>query len=155
MLSLCVPVSVFSVPLWFISRLQYRPPSSRKTMVAKARGFDRVVRHVQDRHAGLPMDVSQHFEQAGVGLGVERAERLVEQQDARAMAQRPAQGDALRLAAAQAARLAVEQLRDAEQLASSVTRSLTAPFGWRRIDRANPRWSRTVKLGNRARSCGT
>ena len=76
---------------------------------------DRVA-DIDDRDADLvaqPLDVGQDL---GLARLVERGERLVHQQEARAGEQRPADRDALLLAAGESARPAVEQRADAEQL---------------------------------------
>ncbi len=70
-----------------------------------------VVRHVDERDADLPLDALQLDLQALAELQVERAERLVEQEDLRQVDQGAGERDPLLLAAGELAGLAVRSPR--------------------------------------------
>ena len=69
--------------------------------------------HVQDRGPELPADVQDLELERLAELPVERAERLVHEQQPRLEHDRPGEGDALLLAARQLARVAVAEVRRA------------------------------------------
>jgi hypothetical protein len=71
----------------------------------------------EDRgQAELVVDLAQRAAQLAPDLGVERSERLVEQQDARVAGERPGERDALALAARQLARVALAEAGQLDQL---------------------------------------
>ena len=69
--------------------------------------------HRDARLVAQPFEIGQDF---ALARGIERGERLVEQEEARAHQQRAADRDALALAARELARPAVEQMADVEQV---------------------------------------
>ena len=75
-----------------------------------------VVRHDQRRQVEGPQQLLQLEPHRVLRMGVERGERLVEQQHAGVACERPRQGDALPLPAGELARLCVREMRDAEAL---------------------------------------
>ena len=84
--------------------------------VAEQRRLGEVVGHEQRRHAGLGQHGGELAAAGGAGAGVERGQRLVEQQRRRPPRERAGDGDALALAAGQRARPLVGEVRDAEAL---------------------------------------
>ena len=76
--------------------------------------LDRVA-HVDDGHLQLVAHQLDVVQDLVLAVGVERGERLVEQQQARARQQRAADRDALLLAAGQVRRPPIEQARKSEQ----------------------------------------
>ena len=105
-----------------------------------------VVGHEQRREPEPGQHVLQLAADDGAGLGVERRERLVEQQHAGVARQRPGQRDALALAAGQRARALVGQVVDAHPR-QQLGRPARAP--------PKPTFWATVRCGNSASSCGT
>ena len=105
--------------------------------------------------AGLVMDMAQPDAQFLAHLGVQRAERLVQQQHARLDRQRPGQRHALALAAGQLAGIALAQILQLHQLQQFLDPALD--LGARRAARARGRTFRpkamflaTVMCRNRA-----
>ena len=74
------------------------------------------MRHVHERDADVLLDPLELDLQLLAQAQVERAERLVEQQRARAVDQRAGQRDALRLAAGELAGLALGQVAELDEL---------------------------------------
>ena len=87
-----------------------------KNQIAELVRLVSAVRDVQDRHRRLFRQPAQKLDHAVARFLVERAERLIHQQDWRPIRQRPAQRDALHLAAAQADGAAFEQMRQAQPI---------------------------------------
>ena len=75
-----------------------------------------VVRDEHRRHVDLVVQVAQPAPQLLADLGIERAERLVEQQDARLDGERAGKRHALALAAGKLARIAVGQPLELDQI---------------------------------------
>ncbi|CFE00875.1 Uncharacterised protein [Bordetella pertussis] len=93
-----------------------------------------VVRHVQERGAGLLVQLAQLPLQIGAQLLVQRRQRLVQQQDAQVVDQRAGQRHALLLAARQLARIAravAAQLHLLERLLGAPARLLAADAAYR------------------------
>src|SRR5687768_13119368 len=88
-----------------------------------------VVRHEDGGQSQLVVDVAKGAAQFPPNLGVARAERLIEQQDARVARQRAGKCDALTLAAGQLAWIAVAEARKLHQLKQLV--GSPADFGSR------------------------
>ena len=70
------------------------------------------VRDVKDGHIRLLRQALQQFDHAFARFLIERAERLIHQQDLRMNCQGPAKRDALRLAAGQSDGAAMQQVRN-------------------------------------------
>ena len=87
-----------------------------------------VVRHVDERDADLALDRLELDLHLLAELEVERAERLVEEQDLRAVHDRARERDALPLTAGQLGRLAVAESREPHHLSASAARSRRSPF---------------------------
>ena len=99
----------------------------------------------------LVVQAAQPLAQLGAHLGVERAERLVEQQHARLDRERARQRHPLALAARELVGVALgvaAEADDAEQLVDA--RARRASFGCLRILRPNATLSRTVMCLNAA-----
>ena len=75
-----------------------------------------VVRHVDERDADVPLDRLQLHLHLLAELQVERAERLVEKEDARLVHDRPGERDALALASRELGGLASAQVAEADHL---------------------------------------
>src|SRR5207247_4419181 len=75
-----------------------------------------IVRHVDECDAELLVDAPELHLHALAELQVERAERLVQEQDARRVDDRARQGDALALAARELSRLAAAERAPADHL---------------------------------------
>ena len=94
--------------------------SERQTTVEDAEdplglsGDAGVVGHEQDRRPVLVADAVQHVEDLGARLGVERAGRLVGEQQPRPVRERARDRDALALAAGEGWRVAVGARREAD-----------------------------------------
>ena len=84
--------------------------------IAERQRLGAVVRDHDGRHAGLFQQVAQLAAQRLAGGGVQRRERLVEQEQAGPRRQRPGQGHALLLAAGELGRPAPQQRAHAEPL---------------------------------------
>ena len=93
-----------------------RPSAHHRDPVGHGERLLLVVRHVDERDADLALELPQLELQVLAELGVERAERLVEQQHLRVEHQRPGQGDALLLAAGELRRTALGEIADADEL---------------------------------------
>ena len=91
-----------------------------------------------------------HVAQLLADLGVERAERLVEQQHLRLDRQRAGQRHPLALAAGELRRVAVRELLEVHELEQLVTRFLISAFGRLRILRPNATLRPTVMCLNAA-----
>jgi cell volume regulation protein A len=78
--------------------------------------FAGVVADIDHRHAGFVAQPHQIGQDLDLALLVERAQRLVQQQQARLRQQRAAERDALALAAGELAGTAIEQAADVEQV---------------------------------------
>ena len=124
--------------------------------------FERLFLVVGDEDRGdvdFGMQRAQPLPQFLAHLGIERAERLVEQQDARLDRERARQRDALPLAAGQLAGIAVGQpveLHEIQQLLDAARGSRPRPCGWRAAARADRRRrSRTPSCAGTARNAGT
>ena len=74
------------------------------------------MRHEDRRDAELALQGADLFAQRDADLGVERGERLVEQQDLRLDGERAGEGDALLLAARELIGIAVGELRQLDEL---------------------------------------
>ncbi len=85
------------------------PLAQHRDPVAERGGLAEVVRHEQGGDAGLAHQLAELPARAGAGGGVQRGERLVEQQRARLAREGPSQRDTLALAAREAARMGVGQ----------------------------------------------
>ena len=85
-------------------------------LVGQAQHLVHLVRHVDDRQAVALRQRGQVAEQLVAARRVERGQRLVHQQRARARQQRPPDGHALPFAARQGVRPARQQVADAEQV---------------------------------------
>ena len=114
----------------------------------------------EDRgHVDLVMQRAQPLPQFLAHLGVERAERLVEQQNARLDRQRTRQRDALALAAGQLARIAAGkpvELHQIEQFLDAGADRRLRPCGPRAAAPAGrTRRFRTPSCGGTARNAGT
>ena len=110
-----------------------------------------VVGHVDRRDPELALDRPDLVAQRDADLGVERRERLVEQQDLRLDRERPRQRDPLLLAARQLVRVAAAllgQVDDLEQLGDALLDR--GPSGRLRTFRPKPMLSATVMFGNSA-----
>ena len=110
-----------------------------------------VVRDEHGRDVDLVVQPPQPLAQLGADLGVERAERLVEQQHARLDRQRAGERHALALAAGELRRVALlvaGEADDLEQLVDARLRSRA--FGRLRIFRPKATLSRTVMCLNAA-----
>ena len=114
-----------------------------------------VVGHVDERDPDLLLDALQLDLQLAAELEVERAQRLVEQQDVRPVRQRPRERDALLLAAGELVRLALlvavephQRERVADAAPDLVLRP--CPCAWARTRRCRPRTG-----GGTGRSAGT
>ena len=79
-------------------------------------GFLLVVRDEDRRDAEGLLDLLQALAQLRADLDVERAERLVEQQDRRLVGERPRERDALLLAARELALVAVAEAAQADEV---------------------------------------
>ena len=75
-----------------------------------------VVRHEDRRHVDLLVQAAQPVAQLGAHAGVERSERLVEQEDARLRRERAGERHALPLAAGELGRIAVGEARELDEL---------------------------------------
>ncbi|MNQ79287.1 hypothetical protein D3C85_942290 [compost metagenome] len=87
--------------------------------VRQFQGFFLIVGDEDGRHAGLFVDLTQPAAQVAADAGVQSAERLVQQQQARLDGQGAGQGDALTLAAGKLAGIAgaeALQLDQAQQV---------------------------------------
>ncbi len=100
----------FGVPICTI-----RPASMTPMRVDERHRLFLVVRHDHERDAELLLQVHQLELRVLAQLLVERAERLVEQQQLRPLHQRARERDALALAAGQLVRLALGELRRASR----------------------------------------
>ena len=109
----------------------------------------------EDRgHVDFGMQRAQPLPQFLAHLGVERAERLVEQQDARLDRQRPCQRNALALAAGQLARIAIGKPVELHQIQQFLDPGADARFVLRTARgctrRPNATFSNTVMWRNSA-----
>ena len=110
-----------------------------------------IVGHVDERDPDLDLDPLELELEALAELEVERAERLVEQEDLGPVDERPGERDALLLAARQLVRLAPAEVgrggraRAPRRRAALTSGSLTL---WRRSPNAMLSW--TLRCGNRA-----
>ena len=84
---------------------------------------------VDDRRADALVELLDLHAHLDAQLGIEVAERLVEQEEQGIAHQRPAHGDALALAAGQLRRLALEQRVDLQQLGDARHRLALLPLG--------------------------
>ena len=83
--------------------------------VGHAHRLDLVVRHVDERPAEVALQALELRAHLEPEQGVERGERLVEEQRPRVADERPTERDALPLAARQLPRLALEQMLDVQR----------------------------------------
>ena len=88
-------------------------PDDRGGDAAKLAG---VMADIDHRHVGLVAQAHEIGQDLALAGGVERGERLIEDEEARAHQQRAADRDALALAAGQLAGAAIEQMADIEQI---------------------------------------
>ena len=114
-----------------------------------------IVGHEHGGDMDLVVQLAQPAPQLLADLGVERAERLVEQQDARLDGERARQRDALALAAGQLRRIAVAERAELDQIeqASRRARGSRPRAGASRRGRArspNATFSNTVMCRNSA-----
>ena len=110
-----------------------------------------VVGDEHGRDVDLVVQAPQPRAQLGAHLGVERAERLVEQQHARLDRQRAGERHALALAAGELRRVARRRSRPSPtSSSSSSTRAAISAFGRLRIVRPKATLSRTVMCLNAA-----
>src|SRR5262249_4940053 len=84
--------------------------------VAHGQGFLLVVGHVHERDPDLSLQLLQLDLELPPQLGVQGAERFIEQQDGRLEHERPGKRDALLLAAGELARLAAREARQLDEL---------------------------------------
>ena len=75
-----------------------------------------VVRDEQGGQAELVQELLQLAAHGHLRMGIERRERLVEEEDARVAGERPREGDALALAARELGRARLREVRDLEAL---------------------------------------
>ncbi len=113
-----------------------------------------VVRHHHGGDPDAPLQGAHLDLHVVAQLGVERAHRLVEQQDRRPDHQRPGQRDALLLAARQLARLAVRQRLEAHQVQRLRRPAASSPAARAASPARTPR-SRPRSCAETARSSGT
>ena len=117
--------SADAVPSWTT-----RPRVHHRDAVAEQRGLGEVVRDEQDRHARFAEHGRQLARRGRARAGVERGQRLVEQQRLRPPRQRAGDGDALALAARQRGRAARRRARRAPKRSSSArARGSRSPRG--------------------------
>src|SRR5258708_36942153 len=78
----------------------------QRDAVGQREAFLLVVRHEDRGEAELVVDLAERAPKFAADLGVERTERVIEQQDARIAGEGAGEGDALALAAGKLARIA-------------------------------------------------
>src|SRR4051794_1954931 len=88
----------------------------QRDSVSEREGFLLVVSDEDRGEAELVVDLAQRAPKFAPDLGVERAERLVEQQDAGLARERSGEGNALALAARELARVALAEARQLDEL---------------------------------------
>jgi hypothetical protein len=107
----------------------HAPALQQQQVVGQARHLVQRVGDVEHRDAQLARQPLEPGQQLGLARGVQRGQRLVHQQQARAGGQRAGDGHALALAARQAGGPARQQVADAQQLDGLLQRH--APLGGR------------------------
>jgi len=98
------------------SRLQHPPGIEEDRLVAEEAGLGEVVRHLQRREAPRAVQVAHLATYEGAPARIERAERLVEEEETRPAGEGAGEGDELALATREPCDVAAEQRSDAESL---------------------------------------
>ena len=119
-------------------------------LVAHGERFFLVMSHVDERDADLALHRAQFQLQLLAQLGVQGAERLVEQQHPRAQYQGPGQRDALLLAAGQLCRAPLREVAHPDQLQRLADAALGVLAGAFWYFSPNATLSQTVMNGNSA-----